>query len=167
MFFNVLIGIGLLLSGTLLGAILVTFFPLPIPLADKGHRLFGVKNEQARRALERILSEHGVRRRFAMSFGPTHQVVMKDNQTVLCHFDQGSVPDDEMNAVSLVCKYDTPAGSAQRVAGYLESHGFTATVKIPEGVDGSILCLVKTDALVNSVLAFRKHVLKMPKPEFE
>lgn len=154
-----------LLVGILIGAIWVTFCPLPIPIADKGHRLFGVRGKKSAYVVCKILAKHGVRKRWSMRFGPTHQIVMKDNSTVICWFDEGLIPDKEMNAISLVCT--NPKEEAALAQMDFQINGYYAEVSQPPGIGDTPLYIVKSDALVNSVLAFRKHALKMPKPETE
>lgn len=164
----VFVGIATFLPGVVIGILLTQSQKVPVPpFIDRGHRLFGVQNRHARDIIEHILYEHGVRRSREIDFGPTHQVLMADNQTVLCDFDEGDecVPIDERNAISLVCKM--PITVATNVRDFLVAEGFRAEIKYPSMNHSDILCMVKTNALTGSVLVFRRHAFVMGKKTAE
>ncbi len=59
---------------------------------------------------------------------------------------------------------DDPAASANAAADFLRSRGFTAEVVLDAEPELPI-AFVLTDAMIGTVLNFRKHVIHMPRPK--
>ncbi len=133
-------------------------FPLPFP--DRGHRLFGVRDEKAAEAVIAVLGENGLTKKWAFDAEPTHQVVMSDNMTVIAWFDEAA-SELPKNAISVAV--DNPRSSAARAVAILRMKGYKASFIRPMK-DLPDLYLVETDAMPYSGLVFRKTFWKMPSP---
>ena len=148
-------------------AVLATFFLLlrnPLPLPDRGHRCFAVKDIQAQRIVASILKQFGLPERFTFTAGPTHQTLLWDNTTVIIRHE-GDVRAEglEPNAISVVVP--DPLSAAKFAARALFVAGFKSEVKegiLPEIADKFVL--VTSDAFDGWVLAFRRHILAMGPP---
>lgn len=159
---RLVVGLFIFLSGLFVGGALIYTFPIPFP--DQGHRLFGVRDEKAHFVLLNILEYNGgLKKSWAFDAGQTHQVVMNDNMTVIAWFDP-EVGDLPKNAISVAV--NDPMFSAKVAVKVLRGSGYSAEIHQPmKDLPDNTLVLVKTNALINSALVFRKPFWKMPKPK--
>ncbi|QQG46257.1 MAG: hypothetical protein HYY55_00205 [Candidatus Niyogibacteria bacterium] len=150
----------ILFVGFIVGWAASNVFPLPFP--DRGHRLFGVRDEKAAEAVIAVLEENGLRKKWAFDAEPTHQVVMSDNMTVIAWFDEAASKLPK-NAISVAV--DNPRSSAARAVAILRMKRYEASFSQPmKDLPDNTLYLVKTDAMPYSGLVFRKPFWKMPSP---
>ena len=143
------------------GVLVTTIYPLSFP--DKGHRLFGVQDERAAQTLVAILAENGLKKKWAFDAGPTHQIVMDDNMTVIAWFDEAASKLPK-NAISVAV--DDPRNSAARAAMILLTKEYKASFSQPmKDLPDNTLWLVETDAMLGGGLVFRRPFWKMPTPK--
>jgi len=135
----------------------------PLPFPDRGHSCFAVPDERAARVVLTIFSEiGGLDERFTFEPLPTHQMLMWDNTTVLIWHDELK---DGMAANGRSLVVQNPTTAAHAAANILKQAGYTATIHenlIPDA--GDKLVIIESDAFVDWVLVFRKHILKMGSP---
>ncbi len=132
------------------------------PLPDPGHRVFGATSESAAAAiLHAIAATSDVSPKAAFDAGPTHQVVLGDDQrTVIAWFDPaaGNLPP---NAISLAV--NDPAMATQQAAAVFKNAGFSVQVhSISAG--GAVLYVVVTNAFADAALVYRKPWYRMGHP---
>jgi hypothetical protein len=149
----------LLLVGFAVGYSLAHYEPFFI--FDRwGHRLYGTVDERACAAILKITADNGLKPDEAFDAEPTHQVIMEDRVTVFAWFTPGTIDEKDQNAVSLVVS--DPVKSAYEAADYLVSLGYKATVDKPvKTPKEDVLVRLRTNALVNCDLIFRRHILLM------
>ncbi len=147
-------------------ALTLLFFNNPLPFPDRGHRVFGVKDEQTRAFVVKLLETlSGKKARFTFDSGKIHQTILHDNLTSIHYIDEK--PEDvPASAISFAVK--NPLASANRAIEMLQNAGFQA--KIIEGIETDLppnyLVPVWSDAFDGWALVFRRSLIKMPKPKF-
>ena len=158
-----LLSLALALMSFLFGVLVTTIYPLPFP--DKGHRLFGVQDERAAQTLVAILAESGLKKKWAFDAGPTHQIVMSDNMTVIAWFNK-EADNLPKNAISVAV--DSPLRSSLSAINFLRRRGYKAFLHLPMNKDPSddgTLYLVETNVMLGGGLVFRRPFWKMPAPK--
>lgn len=137
----------------------------PLPVPDRGHRLFGVPSPDARRVVLAILRDAGQSARLRFRTGPTDQTVLWDGATVIHCLDK-SDGDFSGTGISIVVR--NPEAAAARALQRLRDSGHSA-MRL-DGVDADLpsnhLVVITSDAFSGWALAFRRHQLRMPKPQF-
>ena len=138
----------------------------PFPFPDRGHRVFGVKDEATRAVVVKLIETlSGKKSLYTFDSGDIHQTVLADGYTSI-HYIDHKPPNLSACAVSLAVK--NPSVSAQAAIHFLHSEGFAA--KIVETVETNLppncLVPVESDAFDGWVLVFRRPLLKMPRPQF-
>jgi hypothetical protein len=135
----------------------------PIPIVDKGHRFYGVVDEDAQKAIVTILKRNGIGPWRTFEVGITNQVIMSDKETVIGRFSE-DVKDLPKHVISV--PVNNPAVAADEACLVLRSFNYTATVHKPLGDDIPFV-LIKTNAFLDSGgIAFRLPITKMPKPKW-
>jgi hypothetical protein len=137
----------------------------PFPFPDRGHRLFGVSDEQARKAVLEVLKDSGLAGRFRFRLGPSDQTVFWDNTTVVHVLNHASGLTG--NGISLAVQH--PERAAQHAIDLLTAAGYRAERLPPDSVSGmppKYLVVISCNAFNGWALAFRHHQLRMPKPVF-
>jgi hypothetical protein len=134
----------------------------PFPFPDRGHRLFGVPDTTAGDVVLRVLEGVGLPVRMRFRSGPSRQALLWDNTTVINCVDP--VLGQSGTALSIAVR--DPESAARRATMQLEQAGYK--VRRLEGVDVDLppnhLVVLTSDAFVDWALAFRLHMLRMPKP---
>lgn len=108
---------------TLLWAVTATvmLFRNPFPVPDRRHRLFGVPDELANRAVVEILSRAGIPLRFRFKTGPTLQSLLWDNQTVIHVVDSSIAGPSGLNGNGI--SLPVPTGDRPTAVGVFCSQG--------------------------------------------
>ncbi|MCC6290636.1 hypothetical protein IT398_01025 [Candidatus Nomurabacteria bacterium] len=154
--------VGILVIGLVSGFYIGQFCRNKIPIIDWGHRCFVVPNERATKVLLALLKPLGLRENFTFSPGKTNQTVLNDGTTVFVWFDE-SVPIElqKKNGISIVTK--NPQAEALRWGKELQARGYCCVIRddvFPPKWSNKVVVL-ETNALVNSVIVFRRHSLDM------
>lgn len=136
----------------------------PLPFPDRQYHVHSASSAAALVALEDLMRQHGDPPRFRAD-GPEVQ------RTIFASGNIINQPEPSMRSrlgdpgAALGLVVDDPDASAREVAARLRELGFEAT-SIHDAESGLPIAFVQTDALVGSVIVFRKHVLRMgQKPE--
>jgi hypothetical protein len=155
-------GIGLILGILATILIISTWKRFLPPIPDPGHRLFGVRSEKAAAVLLRVMEQHGMNAVMAFDAGPTHQVVLTDQRTVIAWFDleTGNL---EHNAISLAVS--NPQPEAERALKILQDAGFEASATTIPMNGTEHLAVVASNAFDGNVLVFRKPWYKLGRPK--
>ena len=161
------VGFSLLTIWALAATILV-FWRNPLPFPDRGHRVFGVQDERARKVVVAGLKEiGGLSPRFTFDSGPIHQTLMWDNTTVIAYFDQAFLTQKGLasNAISLAV--EDPNATAASFAQYLRVRGGYSSVVVRDpdtNLPPNHIALVTSNAFDDWILVFRRSILNMPTP---
>jgi hypothetical protein len=159
----VLIGVGVVLLLILIWVFLLAAGRNPLPFPDPGSRIFSASSKEAKDALVALLSRHGLTERFQMDSSGILRSLMMDGTII-------NVPPPEVLAklegatscVGLVAQ--EPEREAREAAKFLQERGFSARVVL-DAEPNLPIAFVLTDAFRGSVLNFRKHATKMPRPK--
>jgi len=147
-----------------LAATLMLFFRNPLPFPDRGHRTFGVPDTRAQKTVVKILADVGLPLRFRFKSGPLDQALLWDNTTVI-HFMDPSF-NHSGNGISVVVP--DPGLAARKATSQLEAAGYS--VQRLEGTDVELppnhVVVLTSSAFLSWALVFRRHQLKMPRPNF-
>lgn len=159
-----------LLLITLLWAFVVTLMLLknPLPFPDKGHRIFGVPDEDAREVVVKLLSEVShLRERFTFDSGEVHQTLMWDGFTSIHYLDPEIQRTRKINGNGLSIPVDDPVSSAQKAIEFLRAAGYKASLieNINFDLPPNHLVPVESDAFNGWALVFRRPMFKMPFPK--
>jgi hypothetical protein len=146
----------------------VMLFRNPLPFPDHGHRIFGVPDEQARKAVVKVLQEvTPLRERFTFDSGATHQTLMWDGFTVINYLDADIQRTRNIGGTGLSVPVDDPELSAKRAVELLRAEGYKADVI--EGIDYDLppnsLVPVESNAFNGWALVFRRSLVNMPYPK--
>jgi hypothetical protein len=156
---------------TLIWAVTATIFVFrnPLPIPDRGHRLFGVSDERAQDVVIDILSAAGLSPRFRFRTGPALQSLFWDNETVIHLVDATAAVQSGLNGTGISLPVSDPRRAATEAIHSLQGAGFTA--EFVTGFDDYLppdhLLIVKSSAFPSWVLVFRRHVVNMPRPKFQ
>lgn len=148
-----------------ISATILLFGRNPLPVPDRGHRLYAVPNERARDAALQVFKLAGVRGAVRFRTGPSDQTVLSDNTTTL-HILSGD-SGQSGNGVSLVVR--NPARAAEEAVAILCQAGFSAQrlqTGAVSGLPSDELVVITSDAFTGWALGFRRHQLKLPRPDF-
>ena len=135
----------------------------PLPFPDHGSRIFTAASKEGKEAIVALLAQHGVEERFQANTGGVLRSVMWDGTII-------NLPSPEVleklgsATASIGMVADDPQASANAAAEFLRSRGFKAAVVLDAEPELPIAFVV-TDAMMGTVLNFRKHVIHMPRPE--
>lgn len=157
-----LIVIGLLATGFVTWTVLLVMGRNPLPFPDYGSRIFSASSAEGKEAIVELLAMYGVRERFQANSGAVLRSIMWDGTII-------NLPSPEVYeklnkpAASIGLVVQDPVASANSAAAFLGSKGFTAEVILDVEPELPI-AFVSTDALIGTVINFRKHVIHLPEP---
>lgn len=131
----------------------------PFPFPDRDYQVFSASSAKALMAMEDVMQSLGQRPRFRAD-SPNVQRTIFASGTII------NQPDPRMfdllgpHGAALGFVVDDPDATARQIAKQLQDRGFQAT-SIHGAEPGLPIAFVRTDALADSVLVFRKHMLRM------
>lgn len=131
----------------------------PLPFPDRDYQVFSASSAEALVAMEDVMQSLGQRPRFRVD-SPNVQRTIFASGTII------NQPDPRMfkvlgpHGAALGFVVDDPDATARQVARQLQARGFQAA-SVHGAEPGLPIAFVRTDALADSVLVFRKHMLRM------
>ncbi len=134
----------------------------PLPFPDTGSRIFTASSPDAKAAIVELLAKHGVHQRFQFNSSGILRSIMFDGTII------NQTP-PEVNAklgapaASIGLVADDPVASARAAAAFLQGRGFSAEVVL-DAEPAFPIAFVVTDAFTGTVLNFRNHASRMPRP---
>lgn len=155
--------VGLLMAGFILWAVLLALGRNPLPFPDPGSRIFTASSAEAKDTVVTLLSMHGIRERFQANSEGVLRSIMWDGTII-------NLPSPEVAqklnfpAASIGLVADDPIASANEAANFLRSKGFKAEVVLDVEPELPI-AFVLTDAMIGTVLNFRRHLIHLPRPK--
>ncbi|TDK28397.1 hypothetical protein E2F46_00435 [Luteimonas aestuarii] len=144
---------------SLLWAFALAFDRNPLPFPDRHYHVFSASSGGALVAMEDIMRPLGVRPRFRIDSGSVQRTLFS-NGTIVNRPDPLMYERLGPHGAALGFVVADPDASAREVAARLRERGFAAE-SVHDAEPGLPIAFVRTDALVDSVLVFRKHVLRM------
>ncbi len=157
-----IIGISVLMGVILLWLILVAIGRNPLPFPDGGSRIFSAASPEGKQAMVDLLRQHGIKERFKFDTPVVLRSIMFDGTII-------NMPNAETReklrspSASIGLVSSDPEKSAQAAAEFLRSRGFEARVVLDAEPDLPIAFVV-TNAMLGTVINFRKHAVKLPRP---
>ena len=158
----ILLLIGFLMASLIAWLILIVSGSNPLPFPDNGSRIFSAASAEGKDAIVELLAIHGIKERFQADSGVVRRSIMYDGTII-------NLPSPEVAqklnspAASIGLVADDPIASANEAANFLRSKGFKAEVILD--VEPEIpIAFVVTDAMMGTVLNFRKHMIHLPRP---
>jgi hypothetical protein len=155
--------IGLVMASFIAWTVLLVSGRNPLPFPDNGSRIFSAASVEGKDAIVELLAIHGIKERFRADSEGVRRSIMWDGTII-------NLPSPEVlqkldsPAASIGLVADDPIASANEAANFLRSKGFKAEVVLDAEPDLPI-AFVLTDAMIGTVLNFRKHLIHMPRPE--
>ncbi len=155
--------IGLFMASFIAWTVLLVLGRNPLPFPDNGSRIFTAASAEGKDAIVELLAVHGIRERFKADSGGVRRSIMYDGTII-------NLPSPEVlqklnsPAASIGLVADDPSASANEAAGFLRSKGFKAEVVLDAEPELPIAFVV-TDAMMGTVLNFRKHLIHLPRPD--
>jgi len=134
----------------------------PLPFPDGGSRIFTTRSPEAKAAVIALLRQHGLRERFQFNSAGVLRSILWDG-TIINTPDAATLQKLNHPAASIGLVADDPVRSATAAAAFLQERGFSAEVVLDAEPELPIAFVV-TDVFTGTVLNFRKHVLKLPRP---
>ena len=135
----------------------------PLPYPDAGSRIFAAASPKAKQAIVDLLAQHGIEERFQVDSSGIRRSIMWDGTII--NFSPPEVSEKLGNpSASIGLVSSDPVASANAAAAFLKSRGFSAKVVL-DAEPALPIAFVVTDAMVGTVLNFRKHVTEMPTPD--
>ncbi len=131
----------------------------PLPFPDRDYQVFSASSADALVAMEEVMQMLDQRPRFRVD-SPNVQRTIFASGTII------NQPDPRMfdllgpHGAALGFVVDDPDATARHIAAQLQARGFQAA-SIHGADPGLPIAFVRTDALADSVLVFRKHMLRM------
>ena len=112
-----------------------------------------------------MLARHGVRQRFEVNSSGIERSIMGDGTII------NTSPPDVMQKLgnagaSIGLVSDDPVASGEAAAAFLKSRGHSARVVL-DAEPNLPIAYVVGDAMVGTVINFRKHVTEMPAPKWQ
>ena len=135
----------------------------PLPYPDTGSRIFSAASPESKQAIVELLAQHGVEERFQVDSSGIRRSIMWDGTIINCSPSEVSEKLGNPSA-SIGLVSSDPVASAHSAAAFLKSRGFSAEVVL-DAEPALPIAFVVTDAMVGTLLNFRKHVTEMPKPD--
>lgn len=157
-----IIGISVLMGVILLWLVLVAIGRNPLPFPDGGSRIFSAASPEGKQAMVDLLRQHGIKERFKFDTPVVLRSIMFDGTII-------NMPNAETReklgspSASIGLVSSVPEKSAQAAAEFLRSRGFEARVVLDAEPDLPIAFVV-TNAMLGTVINFRKHAVKLPRP---
>lgn len=149
-----------------LGTVLLALWALalaldrnPLPFPDRDYQVFSASSPEALVAMEEVMVSLGQRPRFRAD-SPNVQRTIFASGTIINQPDPRMLDALGPHGAALGFVVDDPDATARRIALDLQRRGFEAA-SIHGAEPGLPIAFVRTNALADSVLVFRKHMLKM------
>ena len=158
----ILLLISFLMASLIVWLGLIVFGRNPLPFPDNGSRIFSAASSEGKDAIVELLAIHGIKERFQADSEGVRRSIMWDGTII-------NLPSPEVlqklnsPAASIGLVADDPIASANEAANFLRSKGFTAEV-ILDVEPGLPIAFVSTNAMIGTVLNFRKHIIHFPRP---
>ena len=155
--------ISFLMASLIVWLVLIVLGRNPLPFPDNGSRIFSAASAEGKDAIVELLAIHGIKERFQADTGGVRRSIMWDGTII-------NLPSPEVSqklnspAASIGLVADDPIASANEAANFLRSKGFKAEVVLDAEPELPI-AFVLTDAMIGTVINFRKHVIHMPRPK--
>lgn len=155
--------IGLFMTSFIAWTVLLVLGRNPLPFPDNGSRIFSAASGEGKDAIVELLAIHGIKERFQADTGGVRRSIMWDGTII-------NLPSPEVAqklnspAASIGLVADDPIASANEAANFLRSKGFKAEIVLDAEPELPI-AFVLTDAMIGTVLNFRKHVIHLPQPK--
>jgi hypothetical protein len=133
-----------------------------LPFPDPGSRIFSAASPEAKDAIVEMLARYGVKERFQFNSSGILRSIMWDGTII-------NQPPPEVAAklgncvASIGLVVSEPKTAADEAAEFLRSKGFDAEVVLDAEPELPIAFVV-TNAMMGTVLNFRKHVIHLPRP---
>jgi hypothetical protein len=159
----ILLLISFLMASLIVWLVLIALGRNPLPFPDNGSRIFSAASAEGKDAIVELLAIHGIKERFQANSEGVLRSIMWDGTII-------NLPSPEVlqklnsPAASIGLVADDPIASAHEAADFLRSKGFKAEV-ILDVEPGLPIAFVMTDAMMGTVLNFRKHLIHMPQPK--
>jgi len=135
----------------------------PLPYPDPGSRIFAATSPESKQVIVELLAQHGIEERFQVDTSGIRRSIMWDGTII--NFSPPDVSRKLGNpSASIGLVSSDPVASANAAANFLKSRGFSAEVVL-DAEPALPIAFVVTDAMVGTVLNFRKHVTQMPTPD--
>lgn len=157
LFVAILVPLATLLLGLWTFALAYDRNPLPFP--DRDYQVFSASSAKALMAMEDVMQSLGQRPRFRAD-SPNVQRTIFASGTIINQSDPRMFDLLGPHGAALGFVVDDPDATARQIAKQLQDRGFQAT-SIHGAEPGLPIAFVRTDALADSVLVFRKHMLHM------
>lgn len=157
LFLAILVPLITLLLG--LWTLALAFDRNPLPFPDRDYQVFSASSAEALVALEDVMASLGQRPRFRAD-SPNVQRTIFASGTIINQPDPGMLEALGPHGAALGFVVSDPDATARQVAAHLQGRGFKAT-SVHGAEPGLPIAFVRTDALSDSVLVFRKHMLRM------
>jgi hypothetical protein len=154
---------GLLVAVLVIWVVLLVIGRNPLPFPDAGSRIFSAASAEGKDAIVELLAIYGIKERFQVNTGGVRRSIMWDGTII-------NLPSPEIAqklnfpAASIGLVVVDPEASAQIAADFLHSKGFTAEISLDAEPELPI-AFVSTNAMIGTVLNFRKHVIHLPRPK--
>ena len=159
----ILLLISFLMASLIVWLVLIVIGRNPLPFPDNGSRIFSAASAEGKDAIVELLAIHGIKERFQADTGGVRRSIMWDGTIInLPSPDVAQKLNSPAASIGLVA--DDPIASANEAANFLRSRGFTAEVVLDAEPELPI-AFVLTDAMIGTVVNFRKHVIHMPRPK--
>ena len=158
----ILLIIGLLLTGLVIWTVLLVIGRNPLPFPDFGSRIFSASSAEGKEAMVELLAINGINERFQANSDAALRSIMWDG-TIINSPSPEAFQRLNSPAASIGLVADDPIASANEAANFLRSKGFTAEV-ILDVEPGLPIAFVSTNAMIGTVLNFRKHIIRFPRP---
>jgi hypothetical protein len=159
----ILLLISFLMASLIVWLVLIVLGRNPLPFPDNGSRIFSAASAEGKDAIVELLAIHGIKERFQADTGGVRRSIMWDGTII-------NLPSPEVAqklnspAASIGLVADDPIASANEAANFLRSKGFKAEVVLDAEPELPI-AFVLTDAMIGTVLNFRRHLIHLPRPK--
>jgi hypothetical protein len=144
--------------------VLIFYNPLPFP--DRGHRIFGVRDERARSVVVKLIEMFtGKQSRYTFDSADVHQTIMGDGFTSILYLDNNQIG---IPASGISIPVNDPLEAANKAVELLQNKGYTAEIieSVKFDLPPNQLVPIKSNAFDGWTLIFRRSLVKMPRPEF-
>jgi len=154
---------GLLVAVLVIWVVLLVIGRNPLPFPDAGSRIFSAASVEGKDAIVELLAIYGIKERFQANTGGVLRSIMWDGTII-------NMPSPEVSqklnfpAASIGLVVVDPEANAQAAADFRHSKGFTAEISLDAEPELPI-AFVSTNAMIGTVLNFRKHVIYLPRPK--
>ena len=151
----------ILLAGFSTWSFLVAKGRNPLPFPDPGSRIFSASSPQAKDAIVAMLAKYGINERLQFNSSGILRSIMWDG-TIINHPPPEVISKLGNAVASIGLVADDPEASANQAAELLRSRGFEAKVMLDAEPELPIAFVV-TNAMLGTVINFRKHVIHLPR----